>query len=378
MLTSHYIKNTTGTTYYVDIKNGLGSNDGLTPETALSNIQVALDKSDCGTVIIASGVYEHSHGFISKGINNTKKVNVIAKQDQKVIINGSAYNLSYSLVIGKSNTYQATRSGIGRIFDTRNISEDGDYLELEKLNSINEVESTPNSWYTDGTNIYVHTKDNTIPDNNIRVMFNTINTVTTSNDLYLENIQIHGGISPLKGISGGNIYAKNCKFKYSTSSNGITINSSLAIIDSCEASNNFLDGFNYNSGKVIEVNSLARNNGNTLQGDTQNGPTQHNGGKIIRINCEYKNNKGSNVGDNHANTQSWNLGCVSYGSVAGLEEKYNSNFTAHTNAEMWNDGCTSFDSINANTIQDGAKMHLKDCAFIGTTKIEGTGEVDYY
>lgn len=369
-----------GKTYYVDIKTGLGSNDGLTPETPLSNIQAAIDKGDAETIIVGSGWYEHSHGYMSTGIlidSAKKPLSIKAKGDGDVYISANSYNLSFTLESGYSHVYSANRSNIGRVIDTKYKDSDGEFLELTKVSSVAQVETTVNSYYTDNSKVYIHTKDSRKADNDIKCLFNNIYTLQFHKDLYLEGIKIIGGKSALKGGSGAKLYAKNCEFKFSTLENGLSINSSFGVIQNCKANNNYLDGFNYNGGEIIEVDCQALRNGILGIGlaDTQNGSTQHNGGKIIRINCEYGFNKGSNLGDNHANTQSVNFNIVSHDSRAE-KERYNSNFTAHTNSNMWLVNCVSFGSKRDFLSEEGATLYYNsDTINYNNLILEGTGEI---
>lgn len=369
-----------GKTYYVDIKTGSGSNDGLTPGTPLPNIQVAINKGDAETIIVGSGWYEHTHGYMATGIliDNTKKpLTIKAKGDGDVYISANSYNLSFALENGYSNVYSAVRTGIGRVIDTKYKDDDGEFLELTKVSSISQVESTVNSYYTDNSKVYIHTKDSRKADNDIKCLFNNIYTLQFHKDLYLEGIKIIGGKSALKGGSGAKLYAKNCEFKFSTLENGLSINSSFGVIQNCKANNNYLDGFNYNRGEIIEADCQALRNGILGIGlaDVQNGSTQHNGGKIIRINCKYGFNKGSNLGDNHANTQSVNLNIVSHGSRSETEQ-YNSNFTAHTNSTVWLFNCVSFSSKIDFLAEEGATLYCNsNTIHYSNLKSEGTGKI---
>lgn len=369
-----------GKTYYVDIKTGLGDNDGLSPETPLSNIQVAIDKGDADTIIVGSGWYEHNHGYASKGvlINSSKKpVSIKAKGDGDVYISANSYNLSFSLEGDYTNVYSASRSGVGRVIDIKYKDNVGEFLELTKVSSIAEVENRANSYFTDNVKVYIHTKDNRNPDSDIKCLFNTIYPLQFHKDLYLEGINLIGGKSPLKGGSGAKLYAKDCEFKFSTLENGISINSSFGVLQNCNASNNYLDGFNYNGGNIIETDCKAFRNGIIGIGlvDTQNGSTQHNGGKIIRINCEYGYNKGSNLGDNHSNTQSVNFNIISHDSNSETE-RYNSNFTAHTNANVWLVNCVSYGSKRDFLAEEGAKLYYNsDTINYNNFSIEGSGSI---
>ena len=370
-----------GKTYYVNIETGLGDNDGLTEDTPLPNIQSAINKTDCEVVIICGGIYYHNKGYGSTGISVDKKLTIKAKEDTKPIIRACQTDFSYSLVDG--TTYTTTRSGVGRVFDASRIDDNGDYLELTKKSTLNEVKTNHNTYFISGSEVYVNTIDGRIPDNNILLLFDNMNTITATANLYIEGIEIQGGKNCLVTSSNNKneCFVNNCTFKYSTYDDGLQAKFKTTIVSNCLAAKNAQDGFSYSANNVIEVNCIGRDNGDPNDKDlanTQNGSTQHNGGKVIRVNNEYYRNKGSNCGDNHTGTKSWNLGCLAYESKS-TENRYNSNFTAHNGTEMWLDSCVSYNSENDNCIQDGSTMYLNYELFLcKSTYLEGTGKVEKY
>lgn len=367
-----------GKTYYIDPIDGKSGNSGLTPETPILNMQTAINKADCEVIVLADGIYYHGKNFSGAGISVDKKLTIKAKEGTKPIIRGCQTDFVYELVSG--TTYSVARKNTGRVFDASKYDTNGDYIELVKKASILDAQNTPNSWYTDGTNVYINTIDGRIPDNNILLFFDNIDTISLTNNLFIKGIEIQGGMNCLSSTTASKeLYVDNCKFKYSTDDDGLHSQSKLTIVRNSEAIKNNQDGFSYSGGnKVIEVDSIGRNNGNPDFANTQNGSTQHNGGKIIRVNCEYYNNKGSNCGDTQPNTQSWNLGCISHDSTS-TEDRYNSNFTAHDTTEMWCDSCVSYGSINDNCVQDKSTMCLNYELFMaGKTHLEGTGKIEHY
>ena len=370
-----------GKTYYVDIEKGLGSNDGLTEDTPLPNIQTAINKTDCEVVVICGGIYYHGKGYASTGISVDKKLTIKAKEGTKPIIRACVTNLSYELAGG--TTYKTTRSGVGRVFDSSRIDDNGDYLELTKKSTLNEVKSQPNSYFINGSEVFVNTIDGRTPDNDILLLFNNINAITVTDSLYIEGIEIQGGKNCLVTTANtkNEFFANSCTFKYSTDDDGLQAKFGTTIVNNCLSAKNTQDGFSYSANNVIEVNCVGRDNGNPNHialANTQNGSTQHNGGKVIRVNNQYYRNKGSNCGDNHDGTKSWNLGCVACESKS-TENRYNSNFTAHVGTEMWLDSCVSYNSKNDNCIQDGSTMHLNYELFLcKSTHLEGTGKVEKY
>lgn len=380
----------TGKTYYVSL-NGSDSNNGLTLGTAFATVQKALTMSDVDVVLVAEGLYKKTNAGVPGLGTSTVTIPrpcTIKSMSGKVIFS-MHQELVWTLTSGKTNTYQASRSGVGRIFDAKYIDNYGDYQEINKVLSIDEVENNTNSWYTDGTIVYVHTVDNRQPDTLIRPYFSTVDCIKSisGHSVYLEGIEFEGGGSVLAvantAILSPNIYTKNCKFKYSTANDAVNIEGATNFYaQNCEVAKSYGDGFNYHIlneviSNVIEVNCVGRDNGGANV-NIDNGSTMHDGGKVIRVNGAYFRNKGSNIGDINTGTQTWNLGCVNFDSLAQTDDKFKSNFTAHADAEMWNDGCYSYGSLNANTVQDNATMHLRNCRMEGGQTLEGTGQVLTY
>lgn len=286
------LKNTVGVSYYVDPVNGSDSNTGLTKSTALSNFNTALNKADVGTIYILNDVYRTLSGAFLSAIDKT--INIIGLGDVKIIAGDKSV---YSKTDGYANVYHVKRAGAIRVIDMLSRG-DEDYLELTKVSSIAEVDSNENSWYSDGTNVYVHAKGHRVPDYNIAPLLGISNLLAKGNiNLYLENIEFIGGARPARFESStGKLYAKNCQFKFACQSNGNgveVVGGSLAIFQNAIASKNMMDGFNYhqsadglNKPKFIELHCTGRNNGQ-LKGTggqrSDNGSTAHDGVVGIRV-----------------------------------------------------------------------------------------------
>ena len=359
----------TGKTYYVDVNNGNDSNDGLTLQTALKTISVALAKSDVDVILINGGLYQKGRGMTNGSVLTlTRPISMKALPGQTVIISFNDSATTFTKVSGKTYTYQGSRTGIGRIFDAKFKDSYGDYQELTKKTSIDEVEATPGSWFDDATYIYVHTSDSRVPDIDIRPYFRISPTISLNGfDLYMEGIEVQGGSSVIyssyNSTPSSNFYAKNCIFKYSTVENICTLKGAYQYLQNCVAARGALDGFNYHANgavipKAIEVSCVGRHNG-TLGDGADNGSTIHDGGTIIRINCECHHNHGPNFADSNDNTKSWNLGCIGHESVTIGTLTQQCDFQAcngvSTGAKIWLDGCKSYGSrygIGANTVYD--------------------------
>lgn len=339
----------TGKTYYVSA-TGSASNDGLTYATAFSSIGTALSKGDADVIMVGYGIYERSKGFSGYTISR----NVSIKAFGGPVTFSAHDTLTWTVASGYTNTYQATRSLVDLVWDAKTPDALGDYTRLTKQTSIALVDANPGSWYSDGTTLYVRTSDSRQPDSNIRAYLDVAHAVISGNvTVYMEGINIEGGIEALKVTNGAGglnptFYAKNCKFKYSTTYNGLTSQGAKTFLFNCEASRNYADGFNYHifnsvNCTSIEINCTGRNNGYSTQ-DNNNGSTTHDGNTIIRINGNYYSNYGPNIADVN-NSKTWCVNCNSHDSLDGQPGYTPSQVSQETNyymdGQMWLDSCNS-------------------------------------
>lgn len=305
----------TGVTYYVSY-NGSDNNDGLTKETPFNNLSTAISKNDIGTLMIEGGNYYRSNAGILFG-NMNKDINIIGYNGKPKIF-GADY-LKFTDLSGYTNVKQAKRSAVSRVIDNSVIDEYGDYYELQKVDSIEEVENTKYSWYSDASNVYIN------GDSETTVCLINIDMVNIKGDynIYLENIELIGGRRTLRlDSSTGTLVLNNCKLSYSIQSNGNGIEmvgGRYAISKNTEISKQMMDGFNYHKGTngelpyFIEIDCVGRDNG-IMKGKggsrSDNGSTAHDGIKGIRINGLYARNDGGNIADVNTGTETLNLGCV--------------------------------------------------------------------
>lgn len=370
---SEYDTKKDGTTYYLAV-NGSNSNDGLTPQTAFKNLNTALNQSDCAEVIVSAGIYIRTQGQYN--VPFPRDIIIKAAGDGDVIFSVHD-SLSWSLVADKQYTYQATRSNVASVYDISNVDENGDYSALTIVSSIDEVEATENSYFTDSSIVYVHAKNNaTVSNNNIRVYLSTNNIVVGSNSaadkICLENINIEGGSRPVLVDTGRvetTFVMKNCKLKYGSTDNSLSSLGAKTICVSCEVSGSMKDGFNYHAKNglipyAIEISCTGRDNGRD-GADQHNGSTMHDGGKIIRVNCEYFENSGPNMIDVNEATESYNVGVYAHDSTATADTISNSDFK-NSNvgaATMWLDTCKSEGSSYSLVTAAGSKTYLANTVF---------------
>jgi hypothetical protein len=392
-------KNVGGKNLYVNPVTGTSSNDGLTPSTPCQSIYKAYTLANDGdTIWLQDGVYKRPADMNGNKIE--KNINIISVNTGKARI-FYADDHTYTKTPGYNYIYQTARTNVGKVIDIRLLDACNETLDLTKVATLSNCDATQGTWYSDGTNVYIHSFDNAPPDNtNTAVLLLGqgsiyVNCTTKNVNLYLEGFQIYGSsTSPIffsnsSSFTTPNLYMKNviCRHTYSSdASNANAINvlgAQFAFLQGCEASYSNKDGFNYHSQngttpKAIEINCIGRGNGdNTLANnvDVNNGSTIHDGGKIIRINGSYHENMGCNVADVHVGTQSLCLGCVAYNSLATSGDMYNSGFgVQQTDAEMWVEGCVSFGNLYDLTAYSGTKLHVKNSLY---NTSQGSGTFDF-
>lgn len=361
----------TGKAYYVST-TGSDAADGLTAETALRKIATALGQADVDVIYVASGIYGLTNGW---GVTNqTRSVSVIATGGR--VVNGNfAEGLSWANQAGASlpNTYRASRSLVGAVWDRGVVDVNGDYYKLTLVANAATVDTTPGSWYTDNTYVWVRTSDSRAPDANVLCMFNNVQSsgkFSGSGTVYVEGFDFVGGWT-IGGFyllaTAGNSptgYFNDCTFKYSNV-NGISCAGATAILRDCIAAKNVDDGFNYHylsgtfSGRTVEINCTGRDNGSA--GDIDNGSSIHDGGSIVRIMGEYARNVGRNIHDVATGTTSWNLGCYVHDSTSGAADI---NFAAGTGgsdtATIWLDSCRSAGSATDIEVDTAATVYIRN------------------
>lgn len=352
-----------GSSYYVDKINGDDNNTG-TESDPFATITQAYNQSDVAIIYVAEGNYNRNELFYNtSGIQ--KNIAIIGLEENEVNFH-SGNPIAWTETTGYTNVYQGNRGGsLPGVIDNHAKGEDGISKLLVSVGSIEEVESTPGSYYHDtGAGIvYIQTYFSEVPSNDF-VWGLTLHTPITANDgqnLYLENVNVYGGLGCVDIENTTNnttphFYAKDCNFAYtfSDSYDAVMIKGvELTIFENCVAAHAQKDGFNYHwsNGTIpyaLEIDCKGRDNGNDTDGNDQ-GSTTHDGGKIIRINGSYYRNKGANLAEDssvNGNSQSWNLGCVCFESASPSPyDSQNVNYLAYQDTKMFMDGCRGFGSM---------------------------------
>lgn len=377
------LKNGSGKTYYLS-PNGNDSNTGLSKEQALKTFEKALNLCDSGdTIYLLEGMYTRKNMTNSDYHDITKSINIIGENDKVYIKHGDDHEFVQNTEY--NHVYQTTRNNVSQVLDITNLA-NKNIEELEEVSSVLECSETPSSYYCDGTNTYIHMKNNQTPNNqniiiNLQTLSATFNirNIEENAKVYLENLTILGGMANISAYCNEQytpiILAKNCKFLYSkTTQSGalaaVTMRGTYSIFQNCEASYSNNDGFNYHSGangkicNAIEINCIGSNNGKGWQEPICNGTTIHDGGKILRINGEYYNNYGGNVADVHEGTVSVNLSCYAHDSIANTNNVYDTDYVAQQQGTcMYLYSCRANGSAYNIYAVEGTTVYVKNCIY---------------
>ncbi len=310
--------------YYVDVATGSDSNAG-TAASPFKSLRYAIHgRTGNVLVYVKAGEYLRADGFNDP---NTLCTGLIIKRwgDSGRIVSSMQFSgLSWTLVSGKTNTYQCTTPvAATTAIDKTNIDDYDDYTRLQLKTSINEVEDNANSIYIVGTTVYVHTFDGRVPDSNILVFESKRNFLYNVADgvVWAEYIDFIGGDRPaqvshtLDHSKQAECHFYDCNFKYGGGTrNGFSTDGEVySFLKSCRAEGSVADGFNYHklasSAPPVAVEIDCRGFSNGWNGQTiNNGSTMHDGGTAFRINGQYANSEGRIVHD-VGNSHSWNVNC---------------------------------------------------------------------
>ena len=350
-----------GKYYYVDGENGNDTNDGLSKSTPFKTFRKALGIINNGdTLYVSDGDYFRVGGTLLPPISN-KSINIIGL--------GTNVNLfmadepTWTKTSGRDNTYEFTRSAVRRVVDFNNDK------EFTNVASLDEVDTTVFSWYSDGKNVYVN--NGSIEPNKKTIPFLSSQHLIVSSvptDFYIENLNLYGGARPARFElnQDNSVYINNCTLNYASQVNGNgleIVGGKNIVLNNCTANNNSMDGFNYHIGTdgskpfIIEIDCTGLNNGidkGTAGVKSNNGTTIHDGLKGIRVNGLYGRNDGGNVADVNEGTETWNLACVAFESYQGKD------FQTSSGSHMWLDNCIAYGSGNSiNSGDTNSKIYTR-------------------
>lgn len=369
--------------FYVSQSSGSNANNGLSVATPFQDIKTAGDAiiAHAGTnfkMVVLDGYFDRLTGW--KGFQAGSK-NIVVNCIGDVTSSCEFSGLSW--FDEGSGMWSTSRSATGVIYDKTLLNENGDWTQLEPVNSVSECQSKEGSTYTDGSIIYVHRNDGLQPtESNTMIGTTTIN-VRPAEDgtTIIYNMKMYGGPDAISCNMGNNVNSTvilvNCKSGY-TQTNAADFNGARRVIcynHTCVGAGN--DGFNYQAGDsgveqlAVEINCTARNFGKFSSDENNNASSIHDNGKIIRVNGNYATSKGPVVNDVN-NAIAWNIGCISGGSF-GVSGALSSAWSNGVGGLSYLLDCESRGVDDFDAAVNG-EMFIRDCPTIRAT----SGDVSNY
>jgi hypothetical protein len=256
-------------------------------------------------------------------------------------------------------------------------------------------QATPSTYFTDGTDVWVHLQDGRLPVDTVGSAVGVIHNSTAgalviikpNRKYYFEKIDIEGSgfssqVNPGESIS--RIVANDCRVwhsidrTFSWQACPVTINNNCRVFDAD------IDAFAYSpistgqpQCKAVEIDCRAYKIGKT--GNTNNGSTNHDEGHTVRVNCIYRDTLGPICADVFK-TKNWNLGVDAQNSLLATNDQYDSCFVCGDSgggtAQTWLDGCISGGSFFDAYVGPGCALHYRNMA--APASVGGTGTVGTY
>lgn len=333
-------------TYYVS-PEGKWNNAG-TRQSPYSLYQAMKKAVDGDTIIMLDGEYRiDNHESFGEITAIGKSINIIGDGNPKWIVG-----------VRKSFTMDESTGLCKLTYPNSQRALDDNGVLYDTVSSLSACQSTPNTTYTNGTDIYANVPIERLQ--NILVLVYTSGIEIMPSDrsvsVYIENVSFYGGMWNIRTGSTSEysceLICDSCEFAYQVDNarSGVMVRSAKALFVNCNAHHAMQDGFQYtkmtggnDSCGFAEIGCNGFSNGHIESDNTCNGSTSHSGICGIRINGNYYDNHGGNVVDVQNNTQSINCGCNALNSCAS-DDGYRQGFGLQ---------------------QEGAKMWLYDCISVG-------------
>ena len=321
----------TGTAVYCNMNGGsdtTGDGSELKPYRSIKKALQAIEAMPNGNYIIKCKSERQDRSESPGAFTLTgKTVSIIPDNpSNSIFITNHSTGLTWTQ--DGTGTWKTTRSAVYDVFDLRNKDVYGNPKPLSYKGTVSECQATVNSWYTDGTDIWVHTNDGLAPnDTNFVICTHSntfIATLLNNSELYLENVTfITAGTISLVSFNGdfvgkatqGTVITNNCRFIGGNSRSGVS-----SIHNGFEATSiknvyNFnsisaytaRDGFNYHfqhlpanqrrNCVVFEYNCLAYKIGLNDTNTNNNATTAHDGANILRVGSIGYETKGPVLAD---------------------------------------------------------------------------------
>lgn len=195
-----------GAIYYTNVSSGNDANAGTSTGTALKSISAAVTKANAGglpTAIINQAPADYYRGFEPAFGNVFPTVDIAFLATGGLVRTGSwEYASSPTRDATYVNCFKWAVASVNRVYDAAHMDRFGNYTELSNVPSAAYCNATPDSWYCDGTNLYVNRRDQATPTtSNTRYTRPSTRTfrLTTPTNIYIggvtdsDNWELQGG-----------------------------------------------------------------------------------------------------------------------------------------------------------------------------------------
>jgi hypothetical protein len=217
---------TTGyTEIFVNFTTGSDSTgDGSVgnPYKTIAKVLIDIESGSAGQYLItvtSDAVFFRDEGWRSTALTFANKSVTIRPQNasNKVILTNAQRGLSWT---AEDNVFRTTRSATNAVYDLRVLDSNGLPIPYENVTTLVACKDTANTWYTDGTLVYVNTFDGLTPTGQVLVCISNTFTADLSGNSKLHFDRVHMYASGLHGcfIRGnisateGEFCAKDCAF----------------------------------------------------------------------------------------------------------------------------------------------------------------------
>lgn len=252
----------------------------------------------------ASSMYTMNKNIIIEPEDSTKRILVSTDQS----------NLTWTKQ--SNGVWLTNRSSVYKIYDMSEKDGFGCFKELQKVDYLEDCVNTRNTYYINGSSVYLNTKDGEMPtiDTYLMTLVLYIGGLSLENNnfLRLKNIDFYpAGVIHLQNGSTNfenTLICENVRIFGNNSQNAFDIdNIKKVYMLECVCGKSYMDGFNYHyQGMtseeikkcfVYERNCISYENGLKYDETICNCSTTHEGIKSLRVNGIYQNSNGPVIAD---------------------------------------------------------------------------------
>ncbi|MDF2724269.1 MAG: hypothetical protein K0Q59_3944 [Paenibacillus sp.] len=321
---------------YLNGVSGTDSHDGLSEATAVQTLAKAMAIADGLPADTVNVFFMEKFipctaltGGASAAFTLSKNINLLSAQTGGTYITTAYRHTDYTWT-KERQTYQTGCSSVYKVYDYKHKDLRGHPRELKQVNSLEENNVQPGTWFADGELLRVHRLDGLAPDADLTIIVPSnvqLGLHLNGFKLYMEKINfwlnqpdLTASSVSISGNPTSDIIINQCSAAMSRK-NGFEINKfrNCYVFDSVAFDCGY-DGFNYHgtsvpdpSEFVFEYYCYSYNHGHVVKG-TGNATSAHNGMSVIRIGAVGHDTVGPVLADVNG-CDSLNIDCTMYNSL---------------------------------------------------------------